>query len=130
MGMFVAKGIELGDIETEEIFDDATAAGRGYSVAGGVADAIANCVDELYPNASIKVDRAEGLAECAKMLKIAQAGKRNGYLMEGMACPGGCIGGAGTMMAFSKASAAVKKFQAESPDKIATRSKYVEEEEE
>ena len=26
---------------------------------------------------------------------MAKAGKRNGYLLEGMACPGGCIGGGG-----------------------------------
>lgn len=125
MGMFVAKGIEFGDIETDEAFDDATAAGRGYSVAGGVAEAITNCVDELYPDSSIKVDRAEGLKECAKMLKLAKAGKRDGYLMEGMACPGGCVGGAGTLMSFAKASAAVKAFQNESPEKLATKSKYV-----
>ena len=124
MGMFVGKGIELADIETDEKFEDATAAGRGYAAGGGAADAIANCVDELYPNVQIKVDRAEGLAECAKMLRIAQAGKRNGYLMEGMACPGGCIGGAGTLLSQTKASVALKKFQAESDDKMATKSKY------
>ncbi|MBR6500290.1 MAG: 4Fe-4S dicluster domain-containing protein [Firmicutes bacterium] len=124
MCMFVGKGIELADIETDEKFEDATAAGRGYAAGGGAADAIANCVDELYPNVQIKVDRAEGLAECAKMLRIAQAGKRNGYLMEGMACPGGCIGGAGTLLAQNKASVALKKFQAESDDKMATKSKY------
>lgn len=129
MGMFVAKGIEFGDIETDEIFEDATAAGRGYSVAGGVADAIANCVDELYPDSDIKIDRAEGLKECAKMLRIAKAGKRDGYLMEGMACPGGCVGGAGTMMSFAKASAAVKKFQNTSDDKLATKSRYAHKEE-
>lgn len=130
MGMFVAKGIEFADIETEEIFDDATAAGRGYSVAGGVAEAIANCVDELYPDSAIKVDRAEGLKECAKMLRIAKAGKRDGYLMEGMACPGGCVGGAGTMLSFAKASAAVRDFQHTADDEIATRSKFAPKEEE
>jgi len=41
-----------------------------------------------------------------------------------MACPGGCIGGAGTLLAQNKASVAVKKFQAESSDKMATKSKY------
>ena len=130
MGMFVAKGIEFGEMEVDEVIDDATAAGRGYSVAGGVADAIANCVDELYPDVHIMVDRAEGLRDCAKMLKIAKAGKRDGYLMEGMACPGGCIGGAGTMLAFAKASTAVREFQNVSTDKVATKSRYVESEEE
>ena len=27
---------------------------------------------------------------------VAKAGKYNGYLLEGMACPGGCVAGAGT----------------------------------
>ncbi|WP_324824434.1 4Fe-4S dicluster domain-containing protein [Sinanaerobacter sp. ZZT-01] len=129
MGMFVAKGIEFGDIETDEVFDDATYGGRGYSVAGGVAEAIADCVDSLYPDSAIKLDRAEGLRECAKMLRIAKAGKRDGYLLEGMACPGGCVGGAGTMMSFAKASAAVKEFQNASEEKLAIESKYVKQKE-
>ena len=28
---------------------------------------------------------------------LAKAAKYNGYLLEGMGCPGGCIGGAGTI---------------------------------
>ena len=28
------------------------------------------------------------------MMQLAAAGKYNGYLLEGMACPGGCIAGA------------------------------------
>ena len=38
---------------------------------------------------------AQGLADCKKMMMMAKAGKYNGYLLEGMACPGGCIGGGG-----------------------------------
>ena len=49
------------------------------------------------------------------MLLLAKAGKRNGYLLEGMACEGGCIGGAGTLQALNKAAAQVKKFAADSP---------------
>lgn len=41
--------------------------------------------------------RAEGLRECRKMIQQAKAGKFNGYLLEGMACPGGCVAGAGTI---------------------------------
>ena len=29
------------------------------------------------------------------MMKAAVKGKYNGYLLEGMACPGGCVGGGG-----------------------------------
>ena len=42
---------------------------------------------------------AEGLKECRQLLKLATLGKYPGYLLEGMACPGGCVAGAGTMQA-------------------------------
>ena len=126
MGMFVAKGIEFDDLETRGGVHDATAAGRGYGVAGGVADAIAAAAKELRPDIEIKIDRAEGLRNCAKMLTLAKAGKRNGYLMEGMGCPGGCIGGAGTLMPLPKAQGAVKQFQSGSTLKIATQNPILE----
>ena len=44
------------------------------------------------------------------MLMMAKAGKRNGYLLEGMACPGGCVAGAGTLQPVMKSSALVKKI--------------------
>ena len=31
------------------------------------------------------------LQSVKKMLTLAKAGKYNGYLLEGMACPGGCV---------------------------------------
>ena len=45
--------------------------------------------------------RDRGLADCKKLLLLAKAGKYNCYLLEGMGCPGGCIGGAGTIAAVS-----------------------------
>ena len=56
----------------------------------------------------IKVTKAEGLDECKKMLLMAQAGKYDGYLLEGMACPGGCVGGAGVLCDSRKAAAQLK----------------------
>lgn len=43
----------------------------------------------------VKIASAQGLADCKKLLMLAKAGKYNVYLLEGMGCPGGCIGGAG-----------------------------------
>lgn len=48
----------------------------------------------MDPDREVKVVSANGLQECKKMLMAAKAGKYNGYLLEGMACPGGCIAGA------------------------------------
>lgn len=47
------------------------------------------------------------------MLQIAKAGKYNGYLLEGMACPGGCIAGAGTLEPVKKSAAALSQMMKE-----------------
>ena len=125
MGMMVAKGITINEQTGDEAFDDATAAGRGYAVAGGVAEAIVNAVHTIDPDWEIPVDRAETLTECRKMLTVAKAGKRNGYLLEGMACPGGCVGGAGTIIPINKAGVAIRKYKDTSDKKVATESKFV-----
>ena len=98
--------------------NDATAAGRGYGVAGGVASAIEACVKEYYPDVEVHIEHAESLAECKKMLLLAKAGKKNGCLIEGMACPGGCIAGAGTNIAIPTAMKSVAGFQADSKEKL------------
>lgn len=129
MGMFVAKDIDFGDFEVDEKLNQATGAGRGYACAGGVADAISQAVKDLYPDLEFKVDRAEGLKDCRKMMTLAKAGKRNGYLLEGMACPGGCVAGAGTILPINKAQVTVKLFKDKSEKKAAVDSRYVEEKE-
>ena len=45
----------------------------------------------MDPDREVKVMAAQGLQDCKKMLMMAKAGKLNGYLLEGMACPGGCV---------------------------------------
>ena len=110
-GMFEAKGILLEEIKAMDEMQDATAAGRGYGVAGGVASAIEECIKKYYPGTDVKIEHAESLAECKKVLLLAKAGKMNGCLIEGMACPGGCIAGAGTNIAISQAAKEVNKFK-------------------
>ena len=100
----------------EEELNDAFGAGRGYAVASGVAGAIKACIDEYYPGTEVKIDHVEGLAECKKMLLQAKAGKKKGYLIEGMGCPGGCVAGAGTNIPVVKAQIQVKKFVKEAED--------------
>ncbi len=117
-GMFDAKGIVPSEMEGETSFHDATAIGRGYAVAGGVASAVEACLKEYYTEMPIRIEHAEGLAECKKTLLLAKAGKMNGCLIEGMGCPGGCMGGAGTNISLNKAKASLKKYQDNSTEKI------------
>ena len=51
-------------------------------------------------------------------------GKYNGYLLEGMACPGGCVAGAGTIQTVKKAAAALEKMKKEASFTDAYDSKY------
>ena len=117
-GMFEAKGILLDEIKAMDEMKDATSAGRGYGVAGGVANAIKDCIEKYYPGTPVNIQHAESLAECKKALLLAKAGKMNGCLIEGMACPGGCIAGAGTNIAIPVAARAVDKFKNEAEKKV------------
>lgn len=97
-GMFSAKNVDFSALEEDkEPMSFASADGRGFAVSGGVAKAVVNAISKLDPSREVKVASAQGLDECAKLLRMAKAGKYNGYLLEGMACPGGCVAGAGTI---------------------------------
>lgn len=69
-----------------------------------------NAIHEKEPGREIKVAHADGLDACRKLLLMAKAGKYDGYLLEGMACPGGCIAGAGTLQPIDKSRRAVEKY--------------------
>lgn len=112
-GMFQAKNIDFETIEELQDLNEGTAAGRGFAVAGGVAKAVADLAQEQNPDLEIKTARAEGLRECRKLMMMAKAGKYNGYLLEGMACPGGCVAGAGTLLPVDLAAKVVGRYQSE-----------------
>lgn len=116
--IFQAKDIDFNRYEKGRSMHDATGAGRGYAVSGGVSDAIKKCIDEYYPGTEVRIEHAEGLSECRKMLLLAKAGKKDGCMIEGMGCPGGCVAGAGTILPISNAKAAVAKSVKESTEKI------------
>ena len=112
-GMFQAKEIDFETIEPKYDLDQGSASGRGFAVAGGVAKAVENLVHESYPDMEIKTARAEGLRECRKLMTMAKAGKYNGYLLEGMACPGGCVAGAGTLLPVDLATKVINRYMGE-----------------
>ena len=124
LGMLEAKEIDIAALEDRTIDNSSSGDGRGFAVGGGVANAVANCICHFHPEQEIRMERAEGLADCRKMMQRAKAGKLNGYLLEGMACPGGCVGGAGTIQPISKASASVSKNVREGGKEHAYESDY------
>ena len=123
-GMFDARNIDFSKYEEENSLHEATGAGRGYACAGGVASAIEQCVKAYYPGVEVKIEHAEGLDACKKALILAKLGKKNGCLIEGMVCPGGCVAGAGTNISVEKAKVQFKKFVENSTKKIPAKDLY------
>ena len=116
-GMMAAKDIDylaLKD-DNKSDFDTASADARTFAIAGGVANAVVNAIHREHPDVEVHVHNAEGLNECRQMMKDAIKGKYPGYLLEGMACPGGCVAGAGTLQPIARSTAAVKRYAKRSP---------------
>ena len=126
MGLFEAKAVNFADLSDnpEDAFNSASADARGFAASGGVAQAVVNAIKKMDPDREVKVMSAQGLADCKKMMMMAKAGKYNGYLLEGMACPGGCIAGAGTLADPAKSVAMLNKYKSEATMKVATETPY------
>ncbi|HEY4543857.1 MAG TPA: 4Fe-4S dicluster domain-containing protein [Tissierellaceae bacterium] len=115
--IFVATNIDVAEMHGEEEINDASKPGRNFAYASGVTEAVKNSLEQIDNEMDIKTYNANGVAECRKMLALAKAGRLDGYLIEGMGCPGGCVGGAGTLLPTPKAKKEVTKFANESPYK-------------
>lgn len=126
MGMFEAKEVRFEDISDEENVElnEGTGSGRKFAVSGGVAQAVADVIKELDPDREIKVASAQGLRECRKLLQAAKAGKYDGYLLEGMGCPGGCVAGAGTLQSVQKSTALVNKYVSDADKKCSLETEH------
>ena len=116
--------IDWNAIEEAPVLDEGSGAGRYFAVAGGVAKAVEDLVHESHPDLEIHTARAEGLRECRKLMTLAKAGKMKGCLLEGMACPGGCIAGPGTNLPVDKAARFVEKYSKEAVFSCPTASAY------
>ena len=123
-GMFEAREIDFETIEPMHDLNEGTAAGRGFAVAGGVAGAVEKLIYETNPDVELKTARAEGLRDCRKLMTLAKAGKYDGYLLEGMACPGGCVAGAGTLLPVELAANVVGRYQKEADTESPLESAY------
>ncbi len=123
-GIFDAAGISFDNLSMEPEREDSTADGKGFATGGGVAKAVIDRIHTISPGREVPTARAEGLADCRKMMQLAVAGKYNGYLLEGMGCPGGCIGGSGVLQDVKKSAASLQKQMTASQKKKSGESGY------
>ena len=78
----------------DEPYQEASLFGKRFAGSGGVAGAVMEAMKELGEDTSgIKVLTCAGSEECRKAMLLLRAGKLDADFVEGMICPGGCVGG-------------------------------------
>ncbi|MBF8984069.1 4Fe-4S dicluster domain-containing protein [Lutibacter sp. B2] len=94
--MFEASEINLEECE-EEKFEGASLFGRIFARSGGLSEAISHVIEKENLKLDFNPIRCDGIKECDKTLKIAKVNRLQENFIEGMACKGGCIGGAAAL---------------------------------
>ena len=127
LGIFAAKGMDKAfpPEDEEEMPAYSSRDARRFAYSGGVAQAVVNAIHDMEPEREVKVAAATGLADCRKLLMMAKVGKYDGYLLEGMACPGGCIAGAGTLRPIEQSHKEVEAFSSEAKFTCANDTPYM-----
>ncbi len=111
--LFQANKIDPTKIEPSNQLNDASTLGRGFPVAGGVANAVIEQTKALLgEDINIPQESADTLKKCVSLLSNIKKGNLNPQplLVEGMACPHGCIGGPGTLAPLRRAQLEVEKY--------------------
>lgn len=80
---------------TEEASEHSSRAGRIYARTGGVSEAVSKTLEQLHPGREIHVaaEQADGVQNLKALIERIKKGEANANFFEGMACPGGCVGG-------------------------------------
>jgi len=109
-----SKDIDCTTLE-ESTVDNASYFGRIFARCGGLADAVREGLQEQgLTDFSLRAVSCDGIDACKIALLQKMKGKPEGNFVEGMACNGGCIGGAGCLIHNEKARAEVDSFGTES----------------
>lgn len=98
------SGIVVEQLAGKEPMGDASHDGRIYAHTGGVSEAIARAVHDKRPDLSVRSVKGNGLKQCKELLEATESGSVEANFMEGMACPGGCLGGPGTVVKVAEAA--------------------------
>lgn len=114
--LFDSKGIDITYLD-EGVLDNASYFGRIFARSGGLTDAAAQAMKEQNIDFEINPVVCDGIEECRVALLKKSKNVLNGNFIEGMACIGGCIGGAGCLTHGEKNKAEVDKYGREAYEK-------------
>ena len=111
-----SKDIDLTKLE-EDVLDNASYFGRIFARSGGLSDAVAQALKEQSIDFDLKPCACDGIEECKMALLKKSKNLLDANFIEGMACVGGCIGGAGCLTHGEKNKAQVDKYGREAMEK-------------
>ena len=114
--LFDSRDIDLATLG-EGVLDNASYFGRIFARSGGLTDAVSQAIKEQNLDFEIKPVVCDGIEACRMALLKLNKGVLDGNFIEGMACVGGCIGGAGCLTHGEKNKAEVDKYGREALEK-------------
>lgn len=114
--LFDSKDIDITTLE-EDVLDNASYFGRIFARSGGLSDAVAQGLKEQNIDFILKAIPCDGIEECRMALLKKSKNALDANFIEGMACVGGCIGGAGCLTHGEKNKAEVDKYGREAFEK-------------
>ena len=117
--LFDSRDFDLSSFE-EGVLDNASYFGRIFARSGGLTDAAAQAMKEQNIDFEIKPVVCDGIEACKLALLKLSKGVLDGNFIEGMACIGGCINGAGCLTHGEKNKAEVDKYGREALEKTIT----------
>lgn len=107
--MIDAREIEMESLE-ETSMNDASYFGRIFGRSGGLTEAVLEVVKEKGLDFEVKAEACDGIEACKAALLKAKFGKLDKNFIEGMACVGGCVGGAASLNHEPKSRMKVDKY--------------------
>lgn len=107
--MIDAREIEMESLE-ETSMNDASYFGRIFGRSGGLSEAVLEVIKEKGLDFEVKAEACDGIEACKVALLKAKFGKLDKNFIEGMACVGGCVGGAASLNHEPKSRMKVDKY--------------------
>jgi iron only hydrogenase large subunit-like protein len=114
--LFDSKDIDITELD-EDVLDNASYFGRIFARSGGLSDAVAEGLKEQNIDFDLKPVSCDGIEECRIALLKKSKNVLDANFIEGMACIGGCIGGAGCLTHGEKNKSEVDKYGREALEK-------------
>ncbi len=107
--LFDSRDLNLNELPMD-VLDNASYFGRIFARSGGLSDAVAQAMKEQNIEFDLKAEKCDGIEACKIAILKSSKKLSDVNFIEGMACIGGCIGGAGCLTHGPKDKAEVDKY--------------------